>query len=269
VFLFIRRYLFAVATVLGLGFAQPANAANILVFGDGFGSNAANELEATLTGLGHTVVNLGVTRPLTDPDFIGIDTAWHVGSSASYFSSSRNPLRNFLLAGGGLHLSGENSAFNSANSEMLNSLVNDFIFGPGLSAGGTATSIVTVATGLPSNIADILSVPNNIAGVPVGAFAMGELLGVEAGNIFASNGTEVVGVVYGAGDLIVPEARLSIMMDVNWFSGSFAFDDAIVENLQVFLEGGATVVAMPEPGTALLLVTAGFLGVACRRRKRT
>ncbi|CAN0511793.1 unnamed protein product, partial [Laminaria digitata] len=53
--------------------------------------------------------------------------------------------------------------------------------------------------------------------------------------------------------------------DVNWLLSSGSSD--AIENLQLFLEGGATVVAVPEPGTALLLASAGFLVVAYRRRK--
>ena len=52
VFLYLRRYFFAAAAVLGLGSVQPASAAQILVFGDGFETSAASSLEATLTSLG-------------------------------------------------------------------------------------------------------------------------------------------------------------------------------------------------------------------------
>lgn len=123
---FIRRYLFAAAVVLGFGVVQPASAANILVFGDGYGTSAANSLEATLRALGHSVVN----------------------------------------------------------------------------HGGVA----------------------------------------------------------------VPGVRISILTDVNWLLNSGDID--VVENLQTYLQGGPEVVAMPEPGTTMLLVTAGFLGVVCRRRQR-
>ncbi len=116
-------------------------------------------------------------------------------------------------------------------------------------------------------MASVLNTPNNIAGASLSAVGTGELLGVDADNAFAFGGSgEVVGAVYGAADLIVPAARISILMDVNWLLS--AGDNDVVENLQEFLEGPQTVVAMPEPGTALLLVSAGFLVASCRRRRR-
>lgn len=262
-----RRFAIAAVAVFGFGLAQPASAASILIFGDGFGTSAASDLETTLTGLGHTVVNHGAATALTDADFVGIDTAWHVGSSAAYLSDSQTALLNFMVAGGGLHLTGENPALaSSQNTAFLHFLVNPLITGPSLSDGGSASSIVTISLGLPPSIADVLTVPNDITGQPIGAFFTGEILGVEADNIFANDGSTVVGAVYGDGDLIVPGARLSIMMDVNWLSNSFDVD--VVENLQTFLQGGPEVVAMPEPGTAMLIVTAGIFVVAQRRRKR-
>ncbi|MGB0629837.1 MAG: PEP-CTERM sorting domain-containing protein [Alphaproteobacteria bacterium] len=253
--------------VLVLGAVQQASAASILIFGDGFGTTAAGDLEATLTGLGHTVVNHGAATPLSDADFVGIDTAWHVGSSATYLSNSQTALLNFMVAGGGLHLTGENPALaSSQNAALLHLLVNPLITGSSLSEGGSASSIVTISLGLPPSIADVLTVPNDIIGRPIGAFATGELVGVDADNVFANDGSTVVGAVYGAGDLIVPGARLSIMMDVNWLSSSFDAD--VVDNLQTFLQGGPEVVAMSEPGTVLLLAAAGLFVVASRRRER-
>lgn len=265
-----RRFVFPMVTALGLVFIQPASASNILVFGDGFGTSAANSLEQSLIALGHTVVNHGAASPLTNTDFVGVDTAWHVGSSAAYINSGTTPsaLHNFLFAGGGLHLTGENGGFaGSLNTALLDTLVNPLITDPNLIAGGTVIAPVTIATGLSASIADVLTAPNNVAGSSINAAATGELLGVEAGNAFALSGGSVVGAVFGPGDLIDPGARISILMDVNWLLGSGDID--VIENLQVFLEGGPTVVAMPEPGTALLLVSSGFLVIAYRRRRRS
>ena len=264
-----RLSLFAAGVVLGLGAAQPASAASILIFGDGFGTSAASDLAATLTGLGHSVVNPGGGVPLTDADFIGIDTAWHVGSSAAYISSGTTPtaLQNFLSAGGGLHLTGENAAFAGAlNTALLDNLVNPFITDPTIIAGGTISDPTMIATGVSPSIADVLAVPNNIAGSSLGTIATGELLNVDAGNTFAvSSGGAVVGAVFGNVDVIIPGSRLSIIMDVNWLLNPAS--NQVIDNLQTFLQGGPEVVAMPEPGTALLLVTAGLFAAACRRRK--
>lgn len=222
----------------------------------------------TLTGLGHTVYHPGAAA-LTNADFVGVDTAWHVGSSdASYFAGSTLPaLQTFMNAGGGLHLTGENASFAGAlNTALLDNLVNPFITDAPVVAGGDVFGSVTVTTALPADIEEILNTPNLIAGSGLGAIAGGELLGVDAGNSFAANPFgQVIGAIYGPNDMIVPDARLSIITDVNWLLSSGSTD--VIENLQLFLEGGATVVAMPEPATALLLASAGFLMVVYRRRK--
>lgn len=264
----VRRILSAATLLSGLVFVQPAAASSILVFGDGFGTNAGNSLVQTLTAFGHTVYDSGAV-PLTDADFVGVDTAWHVGSSdANFLAGTTLPaLQNFLNAGGGLHLTGENASFAGAlNTVLLDNLVNPFITDPDVVAGGDVFGSVTVTAALPADIEEILNMPNLIAGSGLGAIASGELLGVDAGNSFAANGSgQVIGAIYGPNDMTVPDSRLSIITDVNWLLSSGNSD--VIDNLQLFLEGGATVVAMPEPGTALLFASAGFLVVAYRRRK--
>jgi len=145
--------------------------------------------------------------------------------------------------------------------------VNPFITDPSVIAGGKVFGSVTIATALAPTVTDVPSSLNNIARSSTGVNAAAELLGVESGNAFAfGSAGEVVGAVFGPGDVVVPGARISILTDVNWLFNSGDID--VVDNLQLFLEGGATVVAMPEPGTALLLVTVGLFVVACWRRKR-
>lgn len=265
----LRQFAFSVTVLIGLMSIQPASASSILVFGDGFSTGAENNLNQTLTGLGHTVININ-GRPLTDADFVGIDTAWHVGSSnAGYFGGTTVPaLQNFLNGGGGLHLTGENASFAGAlNQALLDNLVNPFITDAPLVAGGDVFGAITVTTALATDVADILNTPNLIARTGLGAIASGELIGVDAGNAFAANGFgQVIGAVYGPNDVVVPDARLSIITDVNWLLSSGS--DDVIENLQIFLQGGPEIVAMPEPGTAMLLVASGVIIIACRRRKR-
>ena len=74
-----------------------------------------------------------------------------------------------------------------------------------------------------------------------------------------------VGGVFGEDDLIAPESRRIMVLDVNWF-GFGAVD--VDECLQTFPQGGPEVVAMPEPARAILRVNAGIFTVANRRRKR-
>lgn len=265
----LRQFAFSMAVLFGLVSIQPASASSILVFGDGFSTNAANSVEQTLAGLGHTVTNVGGAA-LTDADFVGIDTAWHVGSSnASYFGGTAvAALENFLNGGGGLHLTGENASFaGPLNTVLLDNLVNPHITDPTIFAGGNANGSASVTTALAADVADILNTPNLIAGTQFGVNTGGALIGVDSGNAFAANGSgQVVGAVFGPNDLVVTGARLSIITDVNWLLSSG--NDDVVENLQTFLQGGPEVIAMPEPGTALLMASAGFLMISYRRRKR-
>ncbi len=59
--------------------------------------------------------------------------------------------------------------------------------------------------------------------------------------------------------------RISILMDVNWFSVNLATRDAAIENIEIFLERG---VRIPEPGTlALFGLSLVGLGFSQRRRR--
>ncbi len=261
----LRRFLCAASLALGLGAVQPASSASILIFGNGFGTSAGADLEATLTGLGHSVVNAGGTTVLTDADFAGIDTAWFVGSSfATYIPLSATPIMNFVNAGGGLHLTGENNAvWGSENQSMLNFLVNPLLAPGGLTAGGVTFGPVTISAGLPANLA---GAPNPIAGQILDVDVAGTLAGLSVGKIFAHDGSEFVGAIFDGLELNHPDARMSIIMDANWLSSPSSA--GVIENLQIYLQGGPEVVAAPEPGTALLLGAAGLFVAACRRRKR-
>ena len=268
-----RRVLSALVMLFGLAYVQPASAAKILIFGDGFlggfDTIVQDTLRQTLIGFGNTVIDHG-SAALTDADFVGVDTAWHVGSTDPNFLAGTTlpALQNFLNAGGGLHLTGEHPGFAAThNAALLDNLVNPFVTVPTIHQGGIHSDRVQISTGLHAEIADVLNSPNDISHVLLDVENAGELLGVDGQNNLAEGDSlaAAIGAIFGGRDMVVPGARLSIIMDVNWFLSDDSAD--IIENLQVFLEGETTVVAMPEPGTALLLASAGFLIVAYRRRK--
>lgn len=269
-----RRVLSAVVMLFGLAYAQPASAAKILIFGDGFlggfSTIVQDTLRQTLTGFGHTVFSSG-SAGLTDADFVGVDTAWHVGSTDPNFLAGTTlpALQNFLNAGGGLHLTGENPGFASDhNQALLDNLVNPFVTVPTILQGGNHSDSVQISTALHAEIADVLNSPNDISNALLDVDSAGELLGVDRQNNLAEGDSPgiAIGAIFGGRDMVVPGARLSIIMDVNWFLSDDSAD--IIENLQVFLEGETTVVAMPEPGSALLFASVGFLVIRRRHRKR-
>ena len=75
-------------------------------------------------------------------DFVGIDTAWHVGSSAAYLTgTTASAINDFVFSGGGLHLTGENGPFAAALNSALLDLVNPMITDPTLAAGGGASPV--------------------------------------------------------------------------------------------------------------------------------
>ena len=149
-FRLIRRYSIAAVAVFGFGISQPASAAQILLFGDGFDPNASIFFSNTLTGLGHTVIIHGGAA-LTDAHFVGVDTAWHVGfSNANCFGGTTvSALLNFLNSGGGLRLTGENPAFAAPmDSALLIRFLSPYTTGLIITPGGTDFGSVEMAPSL-------------------------------------------------------------------------------------------------------------------------
>lgn len=259
-----RRFIVPVAFAFGLFLWSPpsALASSILIYGNYATGN--NGLQQNLEALGHTVTNQSNALPA---DLSVYDTIWHVASNGSTLgSAARSALANFVQAGGGLHLTGERPCCESLN-DAVETLLNQLVISPQVTVGGQGdvSGIFTFNSGAVANIADA---PNNLTNWgPSGPGGMDSLGNLAPENILVSsnNGT-VVGAAFDSDDLSGGAGRVTVLMDVNWFTGAAGAD--VAENLQVFLESAPDVIAMAEPGSALLFAAAGLFVVTCRRRKR-
>ena len=87
------------ALFLSSAMVAPADAANVLIFGD----YSRGSLVTDLTGMGHTVTD-NATLPA---DLSSFDTIWHVGAFVALTPADQAQLAAFLATGKGLHLTGE------------------------------------------------------------------------------------------------------------------------------------------------------------------
>lgn len=249
----------------GLFFWPPASASasSILIYGNYATGN--NGLQQNLEALGHTVTNQSSTLPA---DLSAYDTIWHVASNANTLgAAARSALANFVQAGGGLHLTGERPCCESLNG-AVETLLNQLLISPQVTVGGQGdvTGTFTFNSGAVGNVT---SAPNNLANWgPSGPGGMDSLGNLAPENILVSsnNGT-VVGAAFDSDDLVGGAGRVTVLMDVNWFTGGAGAD--VTENLQVFLESAPDVIAMSEPGATILFVSAGVFAFARRRRKQS
>lgn len=256
-----KQSFIALSVLFSLVVSAPSYASSILIYGNYAAGN--NGLQQNFEALGHTVTNQSSSLPA---DLSAFDTIWHVASNANTLgAAARTALRGFVNNGGGLHLTGERPCCELLN-DAVEILLNDLISGPQVTVGNQGDQAGTFAfnSGAVGNIA---AAPNTLtAWGPSGPGAMDSLGNLAAENVLVTSSLgAVVGAAFDSDDLVGGAGRVTILMDVNWFNGGNGAD--VSENLQVFLESAPDVIAMPEPGTALLLVSAGFLVVASRRRK--
>ncbi|MCB2107317.1 MAG: PEP-CTERM sorting domain-containing protein [Rhodobacteraceae bacterium] len=234
---------------------SAANAAAILVFGDY--SSSRNTLASDLAAMGHTVTNSATLAS----DLSGFDTIWHVGAFAPLTAGEQGQLSGFLASGGGIHLTGERPCCEVLN-DSLQDFVNGVVIGGGITVGDQGD------IGGPYNFN-----PNAAGGVTAGLTtwvpsASGGMAGLgllpDPNILVTGAGNVAVGGVWDSGDL-VSGGRLTLMMDVNWFS--IAARIPVIENIEAYLEGGSANPSanVPAPG-ALALLGLGLLGLGARRR---
>lgn len=234
-----------------------ANAGLIGVFGDYYQSN----LQSNLVGLGHTVTYLGAE---VNQDLSAFDSVWGVSAFNPLSATESSYLSSFLTSGGGLYLTGERPCCEALN-DSVQSFLNSVVLGGGIQVGdlGDAGSSMTINA---SAVGGLASLPNTVTTWKPGA--SGAIGGVSGDNVFAFNGSKITAAGWDMSDLIGNSGRIMLMMDVNWHSGADSNDLAILENIEVFLDGAtANTAQVPEPST-LAIFALGIMGLASRKFKK-
>ena len=205
---------------------------NILVFGDRSGDRA--NLTSTLELLGHTVTN----QADLPGDLTGFDTIWHVGAFVALSAGVQTDLAAFMDSGGGVHLTGERPCCETLN-DSVEAFVNTVVAAGGVQVGGLGDIGGPYAIN-PAAVGGLASNPNAVSTWgPSAPGGMGGLGGLPDPNILVSGAGDVpVGGAWMEGDMTSGQGRLTVLMDVNWFSNSSADNIPFTENIQVFLNGG-------------------------------
>lgn len=219
-------------------------------------SHDPGQLISVIEDLGHDVI---VSQVLPE-DLSAFDVIWHVAGTVGLRASERERLAAFVAAGGGLHLTGERPCCD-ALTDSLTELVNDLVIAD--DDGDGVEDIITVG-----RQGDIFAIdggylfpyavnPDAAAGAattPQVARALqlaaaGGIAGLtSARNILVEGraGSDAgaplvpVGAIWDSPDLAGNAGRMTLLMDVNWFGDLHAADNAaMLENIQVFLQGGA------------------------------
>jgi hypothetical protein len=261
---------FFVLTVLLLLSFSPSesSAANILVFGDY--DSSRNQLAADLTGMGHTVTNVA-TLPA---DLTPFDTIWHVSAFTPLSPAEQTQLANFLAAGGGLHLTGDNTGCCAILSASLQTFINSVVAGGGIIVGNQDVDGPYPFN--PNALAGVATTPNNLTTWNGSAVSnIGGIGALPDSNILATGlGNIPVGAVWQGSDLVGGGGLLTILMDVNWFEYSGRLP--VIQNIEAFLETAEPaqqqVVAVPAYSAWGMVLFSLFAGIGSmiylQQRKR-
>ncbi len=223
-----------------LGAADTARADDVLVFQTQVGlptDTAGAQATALLQGLGHTVTLEASFLP-TLPDLTPFDTVW-ITQAGVLNSAERVALANFIIAGGGVYLSGEDSAGDGTNvgiTQLLGGmLVTTVQFG---SIGDAPGSVFLVNAQAGGGIA---TTPNTLLSFEaLSAGLIGSALSSK--NTFLQLNTDRMAAVLPGEEFDAAAGCAVVIMDLNWFDPTaFPGQDraAFVENIQTFLNGCA------------------------------
>lgn len=251
--------LIGIASLSGISLsASSALAANIFVFGDRFGdkTNLVNNLN--LLG-GNTVT----TDTFLPADLSTYDTVWQVSAFSPLEISEQERLANFLAQGGGLHLTGERPCCEAQN-DSIEAFINSVVKGGGVTVGDQGDISGPYAFN-PEAAGNLTKDPNTI--VNWNPSASGGLGGTSLRNTLAFGaGGAAVGGVWDSMDLVGNSGRLTLLMDVNWFSTTGR--EAPIENIQTFLSGAAVSQPPQDVPTPALLPGVIGMGIAALRKRK-
>lgn len=199
----------------------------VLVFGDRVGDRAG--LVTELTALGLPVTNVAA---LPD-DLTPFGTIWHVSAFTALTPAEQTRLADYVNSGRGLHLTGERPCCDTLN-DSIETLVNSLVAGGGISVGrlGDVNGPYAFHPGAQGGVT---TVPNPLGGFIASASGGMAGFGLPDPRVLATGaGARVVGGVWDCGNMTSGAGRVTVLMDVNWFS-NIQNRPQTVENIQEYL----------------------------------
>jgi len=182
------------------------------------------------------LTSLGFSVTLTDSlpiDLSPYGIIWHVDIFSALTADERNRLSKFVALRRGLHLTGERRCCETLN-DSIELLLNQIIVNTGVQVGGLGD----ISGSYPFNsnaTGNIDDTPNQLTfWSPDSPGGMGGLGEISNPNILVTGGNGVpVGGVWNCGDLVSGKGRVTLLMDINWFTDSGRIP--VIENIQNFL----------------------------------
>jgi len=196
-------------------------------------------LQTDLQSLGKSVTMNVSSLP---NDLSSFGTIWHVGAFVPLTSAEQSGLSSHLALGRGLHLTGERPCCDTMNASLttfVHSVVRD---GASITVGnqGDISGPHTFNSTARGNIST-----NSNALTMWNPSAPGGIAGISGANVFVSGaGGVAVGAVWDSADL-VSGGRLTLLMDVNWFSNSDRLP--VIENIARFIDDPAATLSLAGP----------------------
>lgn len=180
-------------------------------------------------------------------DLSAFGTVWHVGALTPFTPAEQTRLQAFLSTGGGLHLTGERpccEALNASITSLLRSVVEGggqiTVGGQGDFVDGPFTFSVTDRGGIGQRL---------LAGgvTEWQPSAPGGIDGVTGSNILVTTESgAVVGAVWDESDLVDDAGRITLLMDVNWFSNTEAAAP-VIQSINAFIDDTPTTLRLNGP----------------------
>lgn len=249
------------ALVLGAYSFAPANAGQVLIInGSSFTSepNTTSSITTQLQTLHTAVGNVVTISDVVPDDISSYAQVWDIRFDAAISSAIQSQYVDYLGAGGGMFVMGENSSFMARNDTVL-SLIS--------AAGGGSLNFTT-----PMDVQTVSAPfdgPNAVTTVDYSA--PGGVDGFGSGQWITSTGSEGTGVAWGVGALSNAAAgALTVIFDVNFMqTDANAGSQALTKNLIGFVgdQVDPPTPPVPEPASwAMMIAGMGLIGASMRRR---